>query len=58
MSSAAVSPRPPISLYTIVAHAEGYTFAAKVWALSLVQGSFSVVPNPNRPIRNFRVAER
>jgi hypothetical protein len=28
----AVSRRPPISLCTIVARTEGYTYAAKVWA--------------------------
>jgi hypothetical protein len=31
--------------------AEGYTHAANVWGLSVVQ-----VPNPNRPIRSFHVA--
>ena len=33
----------------------GYTHAAKVWYLSLVQGPFSVAPwpNPNVTIRNF-----
>jgi hypothetical protein len=36
------SVRPPISLYTIVALAEGYTNGAKVWALLIVQGPFSV----------------
>jgi hypothetical protein len=40
----AVSPRPPISLSRIVARAEGYTYAAKLWALCLVQGPFSVAP--------------
>jgi hypothetical protein len=34
----AVSRFPPISLYTTVAHTEGYTYAAEVWALCLVQG--------------------
>jgi hypothetical protein len=43
---AAVSRRPPISLSTIVARTEGYTHTAKVWAVSLVQGPFSVVPSP------------
>jgi hypothetical protein len=28
----------------IVARTQGYTYAAKVWALSLVQGPFSVNP--------------
>jgi hypothetical protein len=39
-----VGRRPPISLYMIVARAEGCTYAAKVGALCLVQGPFSVVP--------------
>jgi hypothetical protein len=43
----AVSRRPPISLYTIVARTEGYTYAAKVWDFSLVQGAiFCRRPNP------------
>ena len=40
----AVSRRPPISLYTIVAHTEGYTYDVGVWDLSIVQGPFSVAP--------------
>jgi hypothetical protein len=45
MAYEAVSRRPPISLYyTIVARTEGYTYAAKVWDLSIVQGPFSVAP--------------
>ena len=39
----------------IAARTEGYTCAAKVWALCLVQGPFSVsVLNPTRPTRNKR----
>jgi hypothetical protein len=34
----------PISLDTIVARTESYTYAAKVWDLSIVQGPFSVAP--------------
>jgi hypothetical protein len=41
---AAVSPRPPLSLYTIVVRTHMYTFAAKVWDLSIVQGPFPVAP--------------
>jgi hypothetical protein len=50
---AAASPRPPIST-SIVVRTESYTYAAKVWALSLVQGPFSVAssPNPSVAIRN------
>jgi hypothetical protein len=36
--------RPPIPLTRIVARTEGYTYAAKVWDLSIVQGPFSVAP--------------
>jgi hypothetical protein len=39
---AAVSRLSPISLSRIVARTEGYTYAAKVWALTVVQGRFSV----------------
>jgi hypothetical protein len=41
---AAVSRRPPISLCTIVARTHMYTYAAKVWDVSIVQGPFSVAP--------------
>jgi hypothetical protein len=34
----------PISLYTVVARTQGYTYAAQVWDLSIVQGPFSVAP--------------
>ena len=51
---AAVSPRPAQSLYkypstcnTVVARAEGCTYAAKVWVWSLF---CRPVPNPTRPI--------
>jgi hypothetical protein len=37
-----LSARPPISLDTIVARSEGYTYDASVWDLSIVQGPFSV----------------
>jgi hypothetical protein len=40
----AVSRRPPISLSITVACTEGFTFTAEVWALSIVQGAFSVAP--------------
>jgi hypothetical protein len=47
LAHAAVSRRPPIPLDTMVARTEGYANAAKVWDLSIEQGAFSVVPNPN-----------
>jgi hypothetical protein len=42
IAHAAVSRRPPISLDTIVARAHMYTYAAKAWDFSIVQGAFSV----------------
>jgi hypothetical protein len=39
------SRRPPISLHRIVTHTEGYTYAAKAWALSIVHLRF-LSPNP------------
>jgi hypothetical protein len=51
----AVSRRPPISLFTIVARTGGYTHAASVWDTSLVQDQF--LSPPAKPcsasIRNF-----
>ena len=44
IAHAAVSRRPPIPLYTIVARTHMYTYAANVWELSLVQGAISVAP--------------
>jgi hypothetical protein len=51
MAHAAVSRRPPIPLYTIVARTHTYTYAMrKVWDLSIVRGALSVgpVPQPSR----------
>jgi hypothetical protein len=53
-SHAAVSRRPPISLSTIVARTHMYTYAAKVWDLSLVQGPFSVAPCHTLTLRGCR----
>jgi hypothetical protein len=54
----AVSRRPPIFLDTIVARTHMYTYAAKLWASSLVQGPISVAPCQSLyiTIRNFFVA--
>jgi hypothetical protein len=41
---AAVSRRPPIPLDRIVARTRTYTYAAKVWDVSLIQRAFSVAP--------------
>jgi hypothetical protein len=41
---AAVSRRPPIPVYTIVARTHMNTYAAEVWDSSIVQGPFSVAP--------------
>jgi hypothetical protein len=35
---------PPVSLFRIVTRTEGYTYAAKVWDVSIVEGPFSVAP--------------
>jgi hypothetical protein len=59
IAHAAVSRRPPISLYTMVAGTEGYTHAAKVWDLSLVREPFSVAACQtffSVTIRNFSIA--
>jgi hypothetical protein len=55
IAHAAVSRRPPISLVTIVARTEGYTHAAKVWALFIVQGPFSVAPCQTLALRFHNV---
>jgi hypothetical protein len=44
IAHAAVSRRPPSSLSAGVALGKGYTYATKVWVLSIVQGPFSVAP--------------
>ena len=54
----AVSRRPPISLARIVARTEGYTYAAKFWDLSIVQGPFSVAHVPNLSVTNCFIAVR
>jgi hypothetical protein len=41
------------SLCTIVARTHTYTYAAKVWGLSIVQGPFSVVPCPTLRFATF-----
>jgi hypothetical protein len=46
IAHAAVSRRPPIPLDTIVARTHAYTYAAKVWDLSIVQGAFPLAPRP------------
>jgi hypothetical protein len=40
----AVSRRPPIYLYRIIAHTHMHMYATKCWALSTVQGPFPVAP--------------
>jgi hypothetical protein len=56
----AVSRSPPNSLSMIVARTKGYTYAAKVWEVSLVQApSFCrPVPNLSVTIRNCCIACR
>jgi hypothetical protein len=50
-SHAAVSPHPPNPSYMIVARTKGLTYAAKVWALSIVQGNFAVAPRQTLLVR-------
>jgi hypothetical protein len=55
----AVSRRPPVSLDTSVACTKGYTHAAQVWDMSIVQGPFSVArAKPMRNDSNFCIAVR
>ena len=44
IAHAAVTRRPPISLYTLVARTGGYAYDVGVWDLSIIQGPFSVAP--------------
>jgi hypothetical protein len=62
IAHAAVSRRPPIPLYTIVARTHVYTYAAKVWDSSIIQGAFSVAPRQRANLgvttRNLFIAVR
>jgi hypothetical protein len=51
IAHAAVSRRTSISFSRIVARTDGYTYAAKVWDSSIVQGPFSVAPRQTLPLR-------
>jgi hypothetical protein len=51
IAHAAVSRRPPIYLDTIVLRTEGFTYAAEVWDLSIIQGPFSVAPGQTLTLR-------
>jgi hypothetical protein len=44
MAHAAVTQRPPISLYTIAPRTGGFAYAVGVWDLSIIQGPFPVAP--------------
>jgi hypothetical protein len=44
IAHAAVTRRPPISLYMMVPRTGGYAHAVGVWELPIVQGPFSVAP--------------
>jgi hypothetical protein len=46
VAHAAVTRRPPIPRYTMVPRTGGYAHDVGVWALSIVQGPFSVAPYP------------
>jgi hypothetical protein len=47
-----------LSIDTIVARTRMNTYAARVWDLSIVQGPFSVVPNPNSRFATFSSCEQ
>jgi hypothetical protein len=51
VAHAAVTRRPPISLYTMVPRTRGCMYAAKVWNLSIVQVPFSVAPCQSLALR-------
>jgi hypothetical protein len=44
IAHAAVTRRPPISLYTMVPRTGGYTYDVGLWDSSIVQGPFSAAP--------------
>jgi hypothetical protein len=44
IAHAAVTRRPPVSLHTVVPRTGGYAYAVGVWAVSIIQGPFSVAP--------------
>jgi hypothetical protein len=50
-SHEAVSRRPPISLYTIIARTHMYTYAARVWDLSIVPRAIFCRPVPTPTLR-------
>ena len=58
IAHAAVTRRPPISLYTMVPRTGCYTYDVGVWDWSIVQGPFPcrAVPSPDVTIRNFCIA--
>jgi hypothetical protein len=55
---AAVSRRPPSSLYTMVSRTEGYTYDTRVWDVCNRSGAIFCRPVPNLSvtIRNFPIA--
>jgi hypothetical protein len=57
IAHATVSRRPPIPLDTMVPRNEGFTYAAKAWDLSIVQGPFSRAPCQNLTLR-FAILHR
>jgi hypothetical protein len=42
--------RMPLTTF-VAAHTQGYTYAARVWDMSIVQGPFSVAPCQTRTFR-------
>jgi hypothetical protein len=56
MAHRAVSQRPLIPLYTIVARSHMYTYTANVWDLSIIHGPFSVAPCQTLALRFICIA--
>jgi hypothetical protein len=58
ISAHAVSPRPPNPSDSSVACTEGYTYAARVWALCVAQGRLSVAPPCQTPLADPQLVHR
>jgi hypothetical protein len=57
MGSCAVSRRPPISFSRVEVRTQGYTYAPRKYGRVHSRAFFSGRPKPNRPIRNFHIAD-
>jgi hypothetical protein len=57
IAHAAASQRPPIPPDRTVVRTEGYTYAASVWDVCIVQGPISVAPVPNRTVNDSQLCD-